>query len=100
MTPPKMCGDCGTQMEVNPDLYAIPSIDHTLNAEGQPTGLQFNFSRALPVTAYVCPNCGRFKFMSAIFLKNVEIPQPQAVQSQVVSNNEQNLTSNETGAVA
>ena len=78
MTPPKVCGDCGTQMEANPDLFAIPAIDET------PTGLQFNFSRALPVTAYVCPNCGRFKFMSAIHLKNVEIPQPQAVQQQSV----------------
>jgi hypothetical protein len=94
MTPPKMCGDCGTQMEVNQELYAIPSINET------PTGLQFNFSRALPVTAYVCPNCGRFKLMSAVFLKNVEITQPQAVQSQAATNNDQNLTGNESGAVA
>jgi len=86
-------------MEVNPDLFAIPSLDST------PTGLQFNFSKALPVTAYSCPNCGRFKFMSAIFLNNVELPQPQPVQQQQAepqpaSNDVQNLTSNESGAVA
>jgi hypothetical protein len=105
MTPPKLCGDCGTQMEVNTELYAMPAIDQTLNADGQPSGLQFNFSRALPVTVYICPNCGRFKFMSAIFLKNVEIPQQQAIpqqtsQQQTGTNNEQNLTSNESGAAA
>ena len=79
-------------MEVNPDLFAIPAIDQT------PNGIQFNFARALPVTTYLCPNCGRFKFMSAIFLNNLEIPQPQGVQA--AANNEENLTSNETDAVA
>ena len=68
MTPPKLCGDCGTQMDVNPDLFALPGLDPT------PAGLGFNFGRALPVTVYICPNCGRFKFLSAIFLKNLETP--------------------------
>jgi hypothetical protein len=53
-------------MEVNPDLFALPGLDAT------PSGLQFNTGRALPVTVYICPNCGRFKFMSAIFLNNIE----------------------------
>ena len=53
-------------MEVNPDLFAMPGLDAT------PTGLVFNTARALPVTVYICPNCGRFKFMSAIFLNNIE----------------------------
>jgi hypothetical protein len=53
-------------MEVNPDLFALPGLDAT------PQGLQFNLTRALPVTVYICPKCGRFKFMSAILLKNVE----------------------------
>jgi len=63
-------------MEVNPDLFALPGIDAT------PKGLSFNLTRALPVTVYICPKCGRFKFMSAIFLKNVEAiaPPPQQVQ--------------------
>ncbi|MDP4199837.1 MAG: hypothetical protein Q8922_14225 [Bacteroidota bacterium] len=74
MTPPKLCGDCGTQMDVNPDLFAMPGLDAT------PTGLQFNFARALPVTVYICPSCGRFKLMSAIFLNNIEPMQPQAPQ--------------------
>jgi len=82
MTPPKLCGDCGTQMEVNPDLFAIPGLDAVAAADGQPAKLQFNLSRALPVTAYICPNCGRFKFMSAIMLGNVEIPQPPRPQEQ------------------
>ncbi len=58
-------------MEVNPDLFALPGLDPT------PTGLGFNFSRALPVTVYICPNCGRFKFISAIFLNNVEASRPE-----------------------
>jgi hypothetical protein len=83
MTPPKLCGDCGTQMEVNPDLFALPGIDPTVSADGQPAGLQFNFTRALPVTVYICPSCGRFKFMSALMLGNVEFPgAAQPVMSQ------------------
>jgi len=64
-------------MEVNADLFALPGIDPT------PNGLAFNFTRALPVTVYICPSCGRFKFMSAIFLNNIEpvaSPQPAAEQ--------------------
>ena len=77
MTPPKLCGDCGTQMEVNPDLFALPGLDAT------PKGLVFNTNRALPVTVYICPNCGRFKFMSAIFLNNIEqVAQPQQAAPQ------------------
>ena len=57
-------------MEVNPDLFALPGMDVTS------AGLSFNLGRALPVTVYVCPNCGRFKFMSAIFLGNIESPEP------------------------
>ncbi len=63
-------------MDVNPDLFALPGMDAT------PTGLQFNLGRALPVTVYICPNCGRFKFMSAIFLNNIETvatPAPKAM---------------------
>ena len=59
-------------MEVNPDLFAFPGLDPT------PQGLAFNFNRALPVTVYICPNCGRFKFLSAIFLGNVEAAQQEA----------------------
>jgi len=59
-------------MEVNPDLFAFPGLDPT------PQGLAFNFNRALPVTVYICPNCGRFKFISAIFLGNVEAAQQEA----------------------
>ena len=80
MTPPKLCGDCGTQMDVNPDLFALPGLDATAS------GLQFNTGRALPVTVYICPNCGRFKFMSAIFLNNIEpiaTPEPQAMPAPV-----------------
>ena len=63
-------------MEVNPDLFALPGLDAT------PKGLVFNTSRALPVTVYICPKCGRFKFMSAIMLGNVEpIEQPAAPAS-------------------
>jgi hypothetical protein len=70
--PAKLCGDCGVQMEVNPDLFALPGLDQT------PNGLVFNTSRALPVTAYICPKCGRFKFLSAIFLNNIEaLKQPE-----------------------
>ena len=65
-------------MEVNPDLFALPGLDAT------PKGLVFNTNRALPVTVYICPNCGRFKFMSAIFLNNIEqVTPPQGVQQQV-----------------
>ena len=71
MTPPKLCGDCGTQMDVNPDLFALPGLDTVANPDGS-AGLSFNLSRALPVTVYVCPSCGRFKFMSAILLNNIE----------------------------
>ena len=65
-------------MEVNPDLFALPGLDAT------PNGLVFNTSRALPVTVYICPKCGRFKFMSAIMLNNIEQPAPpqQNVQAQ------------------
>ena len=62
-------------MEVNPDLFALPGLDVTMNADGS-SGLQFNLARALPVTAYVCPSCGRFKFMSALMLGNVDLPEP------------------------
>jgi hypothetical protein len=58
-------------MEVNSDLFALPGLDSVANANGT-SGLQFNFSRALPVTVYICPNCGRFKFMSAIALNAIE----------------------------
>ena len=64
-------------MEVNPDLFALPGLDPT------PQGLAFNFNRALPVTVYICPNCGRFKFISAMFLGNLEmpqVPQPQVIE--------------------
>ncbi|HEX5316820.1 MAG TPA: hypothetical protein VFX22_09230 [Candidatus Kapabacteria bacterium] len=86
MTPPKLCGDCGTQMDVNPDLFALPGLDPT------PNGLTFNFTRALPATVYICPNCGRFKFISAIFLNNIEPasePQPAA---QSVANEAQEIS--------
>ncbi len=83
MTPPKLCGDCGTQMEVNPDLFALPGLDAVASPDGLATGLQFNFNRALPVTVYICPNCGRFKFISAIFLNNVELPRPAAPEESV-----------------
>jgi len=63
--PPKLCGDCGAQMEVNPDVFALPGLDRV------PTGWAFNTNRAMPVTAYMCPNCGRFKFISAMFLGNL-----------------------------
>ena len=68
--PAKLCGDCGTQMEVNPDLFALPGLDYT------PNGVQFNTTRALPVTAYICPKCGRFKFMSAMFLNTLQGVKP------------------------
>jgi hypothetical protein len=71
VTPPKLCGDCGTQMDVNPGLFALPGLDPITNPDGT-QGLNFNFSRGLPVTVYVCPSCGRFKFMSAILLNNIE----------------------------
>jgi hypothetical protein len=58
-------------MEVNPDLYALAGLDSISNPDGT-RGLNFNLSRALPVTVYVCANCGRFKFMSAILLNNIE----------------------------
>jgi hypothetical protein len=58
-------------MDVNPDLFALPGLDSTSNPDGS-RGLNFNLSRALPVTVYVCPSCGRFKFMSAILLNNIE----------------------------
>ncbi len=83
MTPPKLCGDCGTQMEVNADLFALPSLDPISNPGGGTT-LNFNFSRALPVTVYICPNCGRFKFMSAIFLNTIEgLPAPQQAATEM-----------------
>jgi len=63
-------------MDVNPDLFALPGLDPTAN------GLAFNFTRALPVTIYICPNCGRFKFMSAIFLNNIEAPATPAPASE------------------
>jgi hypothetical protein len=69
-------------MEVNPDLFAIPGLDAVAGSDGQPAELRFNLSRALPVTAYICPNCGRFKFMSAIMLGNVEAQQPSRPQEQ------------------
>ena len=65
MTPAKLCGDCGVQMDLNPDLFALVGIDQT------PNGLQFNTGRALPVTTYICPKCGRFKFISAVFLEHI-----------------------------
>ena len=71
MAPAKLCGDCGTQMDLNPDLFALVGLDPAVNPDGS-SGLSFNLTRALPVTAYVCPNCGRFKFMSAILLNNIE----------------------------
>ena len=80
-------------MEVNPDLFAIPGLDQVAGADGQPAKLQFNLSRALPVTAYVCPNCGRFKFMSAIMLGYVEAMQarPQGVPQQLPATEEKEV---------
>jgi len=67
-------------MEVNPDLFALPGLDPS------PNGLAFNFTRALPVTVYICPNCGRFKFLSAIFLNNIEsVPPPQPAAERVAN---------------
>jgi hypothetical protein len=57
-------------MEVNADLFALPGLEAGKDGNGNVT-LQFNMSRALPVTVYICPNCGRFKFMSAIVLGNI-----------------------------
>jgi len=65
-TPPKLCGDCGVQMEANTDVFALPGLDR-----GE-TGWAFNTNRALPVTVYMCPNCGRYKFISAMLLGNLE----------------------------
>ena len=65
-TPPKLCGDCGNQMDVMPELYALPGFDRSEQ------GFVFNTNRAVPVTVYLCPNCGRFKFMSALMLGNME----------------------------
>ncbi len=63
-------------MDVNPDLYALPALDTISNPDGG-TGLNFNFTRALPVTVYICPSCGRFKFMSALLLNNIAgLPAP------------------------
>jgi hypothetical protein len=70
--PPKLCGDCGTQMEPMPDLYAMPGLDKTEK------GLSFNMNRAVPVTVYMCSKCGRFKFMSAALLGNLK---PEAEQT-------------------
>ncbi len=70
-------------MEVNPDLFALPGLDTVANADGQAAGLQFNFNRALPVTVYICPNCGRFKFISAIFLNNVQLSTPAGSENAV-----------------
>jgi hypothetical protein len=53
-------------MEVNTDVFALPGLDRS------ETGWVFNTNRAMPVTAYMCPNCGRFKFISAMFLGNLE----------------------------
>ncbi len=81
MTPPKICGDCGTQMEVNPDLFALPGLDPITDENGN-TSLRFNLGRALPVTAYVCPSCGRFKFLSAIVLGNIPgVPLPERAET-------------------
>ena len=63
--PAKLCGDCGTQMEAMPEVYAMPGLGRT------ETGVAFNTNRALPVTVYLCPKCGRFKFMSAMALGNL-----------------------------
>ncbi len=65
-------------MEVNPELFALPGLDVT------PQGVQFNTSRALPVTTYICPKCGRFKFLSAAFLNNLQ-PKPPEEQPPVVN---------------
>ena len=63
--PAKLCGDCGTQMDPMPEVYALPGLDRT------ETGLSFNHNRAVPVTVYLCSKCGRFKFMSAAMLGNL-----------------------------
>ena len=60
--PAKLCGDCGSQMEAMPEVYAMPGLDRT------EAGLVFNTNRAVPVTVYLCQKCGRFKFMSAALL--------------------------------
>ena len=62
-------------MEVMPDLYALPGFDRT------DSGYQFNTNRAVPITVYICPSCGRFKFMSAMMLGNLE---PLAVPAATV----------------
>ncbi len=71
-TPPKMCGDCNTQMNVEPGLYALTGLERT------PEGFAINANRALPVTAYLCPNCGRYKFISAMILGNLN-PEPDTI---------------------
>jgi hypothetical protein len=63
--PAKLCGDCGAQMDPMPEVYAMPGLDRTEQ------GLVFNSNRAVPVTVYLCPKCGRFKFMSAALLGNL-----------------------------
>ena len=53
-------------MDPLPDAYAMPGLDVTEK------GLAFNNTRAVPVTAYLCAKCGRFKFMSAAVLGNLK----------------------------
>ena len=60
------------QMEANTDVFALPGLDRT------PDGWAFNTNRALPVTIYMCPNCGRYKFISAMFLGNLEQDQGES----------------------
>jgi len=73
-TPPKLCGDCGNQMDPVDELFALMGMTHT------PNGLAFNSNRAYPVTVYVCNNCGRLKMMSAALLGNL-VPQEEAVMA-------------------
>ena len=60
-------------MDVIPDAFALPGLDRTSQ------GLAFNTNRAVPVTVYLCPNCGRLKFMSALALGNLEAEQSEAL---------------------
>ncbi len=66
-TPPKLCGDCETQMDAMPDVYAMPRLDR--DGKG---GWGFSLNRVIPITVYMCPSCGRLKFISAMSLGNLE----------------------------
>lgn len=73
--PPKLCGDCGTQMDPVEEVFGLVGMAPT------PQGLVFNTNRAYPVTVYLCSNCGRLKLMSAALLGNLIAPEAQGVQA-------------------